>query len=77
MTILADGAESALFNGDGVFFADFHTTFTAKAFLGIDGYGFAVFHFENFHRTYVDTLFATYAFFMVNRGGKCHCNCLL
>jgi hypothetical protein len=77
MVILSDGIESGLFDGDGVFFTDFHAAFTAKALLGIDGHRLAVFHLENFHRTYVDTLFATNAFFLINCGDKCHRNCLL
>jgi hypothetical protein len=77
MAIPSDGSESGLFDGDGVFFADFHAAFTAKALLGINRHGFAVFHFENFHRTYIDTLFATNAFLLINSRNKCHRNCLL
>jgi hypothetical protein len=62
----------SLFDGDGVFFANLDTAFTAKALFSIHRRGLAVYHFKNLDRADIDAFFTSYAFFLINRGDKSH-----
>jgi len=74
MGIYANRGRLSLFDDYGAFFADFHTAFAAEAFFGVDCHRFVILHFENFHRTNIHALFATYALFLINDRVKGHFN---
>jgi hypothetical protein len=61
-----------LFDYDGAFFTDFDAAFASKTFLGIDGYGFLILHFEYFNRTDIHAFFAPDTLFFINDGIKSH-----
>ena len=47
---------------NGFLVADLHAAFATEAFFCVYRYGFFILHFENFHRTNIDALFAANAF---------------
>jgi hypothetical protein len=61
-----------LFDDDGVFFANFDAAFAAQALFGVNGFGFAVFHFKYLCGANVNALLAPNAFFLIHDRIKSH-----
>jgi hypothetical protein len=58
------------FYNDGAGFANFHTAFTAQAFIHVNRNGFVVLKLENTHRAGIHAIGITGAFVGVNRDLK-------
>jgi hypothetical protein len=57
---------------DGLLIANLYTTFTAKAFFGVDRHGFAVLHFVNVNRTHFHAFLASFTLVVIHRDFVTH-----